>query len=110
MAGDYDVRFFFYIYSKNGFIIVFFLKNFFQKVYYVLARAPDPYPPALDNYLNKIARKIGADPEVKWEESSDAVYRKFSETGKFVNISATLFIVFFFFFTFFHVSHKFYTR
>ena len=80
-------------------------------MYYVLARAPDPYPPALDNYLNKIARKIGADPEVKWEETSDAVFRKFSETGKFVNISATLFIVFFFFFfTFFHVSHKFYTR
>ena len=44
------------------------------------AKDPDPYPPAIDTYLNKIASKIGG--EVTWVQSSDAVYSNFAKTGK----------------------------
>ena len=52
----------------------------FLEVYYVLAENPDPYPPAIDSYLNHIASTIGAD--VTWQESSDTVYNNFANTGK----------------------------
>ena len=40
-------------------------------MYCVLAENPDPYSPAFDRYLNKLAPTIGA--EVKW---TDEVYNK----------------------------------
>ena len=49
-------------------------------MYYVLAEDPDPYPPAFDNYLNKVAPKIGG--EVKWTEVNGDVYDNFAKTGE----------------------------
>ena len=49
-------------------------------MYYVLAKRPDPYPPAFGGYLNKLAPTIGG--EVNWTESSDKVYSNFAKTGK----------------------------
>ncbi|KAI0643599.1 serine carboxypeptidase [Trametes meyenii] len=56
-------------------------------VYYVLARNPDPYPPSLDTYLgsSSLKKKIGA--ESDWEETSDAVYSNFADTGDWMHNS-----------------------
>ncbi|RDX39751.1 alpha/beta-hydrolase [Lentinus brumalis] len=56
-------------------------------VYYVLARNPDPYPPDLTPYLQSksVTSKIGA--EATWEESSDAVYDNFADTGDWMHNS-----------------------
>ena len=48
----------------------------------MLTENPDPYPPAIDTYLNQIASTIGG--EVTWVESSDTVYNNFAKTGKSV--------------------------
>ena len=57
-------------------------------VYYVLAKNPDPYPPDLSTYLgsSSLMKKIGA--ESDWEETSDAVYDNFAETGDWMHNSA----------------------
>ena len=49
-------------------------------MYYVPAENPDPYPPAIDIYLNNLAPTIGA--EVEWTETSDEVYNNFAKTGR----------------------------
>jgi hypothetical protein len=49
-------------------------------VYYVLAEDPDPYPPAIDKYLNKIAPMIGTD--LNWTEVNFDVYQNFLNTGE----------------------------
>lgn len=43
-------------------------------MYYVLTENPDPYPPALDDYLSSsdVTSKIGAQSD--WSETSDDVY------------------------------------
>ena len=46
----------------------------------MLAENPEPYPPAIDSYLNQIASTIGAD--ATWQETSDKVYNNFTKTGK----------------------------
>ena len=51
-------------------------------MYYVPTEDPDPYPPALDVYLNKIAPTIGA--EVQWTKTNEEVYDNFAMTGKSV--------------------------
>lgn len=53
-------------------------------MYYVPTANPDPYPPALDDYLASIASKIGA--EVTWEETNDNVYSNFAATGALVTM------------------------
>ncbi|KIP01841.1 hypothetical protein PHLGIDRAFT_131081 [Phlebiopsis gigantea 11061_1 CR5-6] len=57
-------------------------------VYYVLAQNPDPYPPDLSTYLgsSSLKTKIGA--EASWEETSDAVYDNFADTGDWMHNSA----------------------
>ncbi|KAF9558963.1 serine carboxypeptidase [Agrocybe pediades] len=55
-------------------------------VYFVLAEDPDPYPPAIASYLNKVAPQIGG--EVTWTQSSNAVYRNFSLTGDWMRDSS----------------------
>ncbi|KAI0762022.1 serine carboxypeptidase [Trametes elegans] len=49
--------------------------------YFILAKYPDPYPPALDEYLNNktFLQAIGA--ESGWEMTSDDVYFNFAKTG-----------------------------
>ena len=49
-------------------------------MYYVPAENPDPYPPAIDIYLNKLVPTIGA--EVNWTETNYDVYDNFAKTGK----------------------------
>lgn len=51
-----------------------------SQVYYIPVENPDPYPPALDSYINSIASQIGG--EVTWLQSSDDVYFNFALTGK----------------------------
>jgi len=53
--------------------------------YYVLAENPDPYPPAIDSYLNEVAPKIGG--EVTWAETNNAVYENFAITGDWMRNS-----------------------
>ncbi|KZV62252.1 serine carboxypeptidase [Peniophora sp. CONT] len=56
-------------------------------VYYVLTQNPDPYPPALDDYLGSeaVTSKIGAQSE--WSETSDDVYSNFAATGDWMHNS-----------------------
>ncbi|KAF5314902.1 hypothetical protein D9619_007517 [Psilocybe cf. subviscida] len=55
-------------------------------VYYVLTEDPDPYPPAITTFLNTVATQIGG--EVRWTQSSNAVYRNFSLTGDWMKNSS----------------------
>ncbi|KAI0263017.1 serine carboxypeptidase [Gloeopeniophorella convolvens] len=56
-------------------------------VYYVLTQNPDPYPPALDNYLGSsaVTSKIGA--QSTWQETNDDVYNNFASTGDWMRSS-----------------------
>ncbi|KAF9258401.1 serine carboxypeptidase [Marasmius fiardii PR-910] len=54
-------------------------------VYYILARDPDPYPPAITSYLNSIRTRVGA--EVTFTESNDNVYNNFARTGDWMRNS-----------------------
>ena len=47
--------------------------------YFILAQNPDPYPPALDTYLNSIEPQIGAESE--WQQTNGEVYTNFANTG-----------------------------
>ncbi|EKM75505.1 hypothetical protein AGABI1DRAFT_109384 [Agaricus bisporus var. burnettii JB137-S8] len=53
--------------------------------YYILTQNPDPYPPAISNYLNSISSKIGA--EQVFALSSSAVYRNFANRGDWMRNS-----------------------
>ena len=75
LAGKFDVTFFLTKPSPQSKLFDSFLQ-----VYYVPTANPDPYPPAFDVYLNKIAPTIGG--EVNWTISSDTVYDNFGKTGK----------------------------
>lgn len=86
-----------YVFLILQVIIIDFFWDFLQ-IYYVLSKNPDPYPPKLFGYLNKIATTVGA--EGVWVESNYAIYDKFSKTGK--SAISRLFI------SSFYVSHKFY--
>ena len=50
-------------------------------VYYVPTANPDPYPPALEPYLQSsaVTSKIGS--QSTWEKTNDEVYLQFSATG-----------------------------
>jgi len=56
-------------------------------VYFVLAKDPDAYPPDLSTYLgsSSLKTKIGA--ESNWQETSDAVYDNFANTGDWMTNS-----------------------
>lgn len=56
-------------------------------VYYVPTRNPDPYPPALDNYLNSpaVTSKIGS--YHTWQETNMDVYNNFAATGDWMRTS-----------------------
>jgi carboxypeptidase C (cathepsin A) len=56
-------------------------------VYYVPTRNPDPYPPALDNYLNSpvVTSKIGS--YHTWLETNMDVYNNFAATGDWMRTS-----------------------
>ena len=66
-------------------------------MYFVLAKDPDPYPPAFDKYVNKLGPKIGA--AVNWTESNDIVYDNFAKTGKcivsrpFIGFSLLMYLI-----------------
>jgi carboxypeptidase C (cathepsin A) len=53
--------------------------------YYVLTQNPDPYPPAIGNYLNSIRSKIGA--AQVWSQSNGIVYQNFANTGDWMRNS-----------------------
>ncbi|KAF9046814.1 serine carboxypeptidase [Hymenopellis radicata] len=54
-------------------------------VYYVPTRNPDPYPPAIDSYLDSVADTIGA--ESTWQMTNDDVYSNFAATGDWMRNS-----------------------
>jgi len=56
-------------------------------VYYVPTANPDPYPPALEPYLQSsvVTAKIGS--QSTWVDSSDNVYAQFAATGDFMRSS-----------------------
>jgi hypothetical protein len=56
-------------------------------VYYVPTANPDPYPPALDQYLNSpaVTSKIGS--QSKWQETNNVVYENFAATGDWMRSS-----------------------
>jgi len=55
-------------------------------VYYVPATNPDPYPPAIDNYLASVASSIGA--ESTWQMTNYNVYSNFAATGDWMRSSS----------------------
>ena len=56
-------------------------------VYYVLTANPDPYPPALEPYLQSsaVTSKIGS--QSTWEEANNEVYSQFVATGDIMRSS-----------------------
>ncbi|KAF9063318.1 serine carboxypeptidase [Rhodocollybia butyracea] len=52
----------------------------------VLATNPDPYPPDLTSYLNKIGTEAGA--ESTWQETNINVYDNFAATGDWMRTSS----------------------
>ena len=56
-------------------------------MYYVPTANPDPYPPALDQYLNSpaVTSKIGS--QSTWQETNDVVYQNFAATGDWIRSS-----------------------
>ncbi|KAF8989945.1 serine carboxypeptidase [Cyathus striatus] len=52
-------------------------------VYYVPTENPDPYPPDITDYLNKVASTVGA--EATWQETNDNVYSNFAATETVIN-------------------------
>ena len=55
--------------------------------YYVLTANPDPYPPALEPYLQSsaVTSKIGS--QSTWEEANNEVYSQFVATGDIMRSS-----------------------
>ncbi|KAJ3575512.1 hypothetical protein NP233_g1062 [Leucocoprinus birnbaumii] len=54
-------------------------------VYYVPTANPDPYPPAIANYLNSVASTIGA--EATWQQSNELIYENFAVAGDWMRNS-----------------------